>query len=259
MAFLTTFEYAERCFMTVGNLSNYKKRGKCRMTGDFYDDKDPLNKMFLEARALHQAKKEQGFNVERGNRWADAEKKPKDDRPKRSVGRPPKPPIQKNDPEKKEPNFGGFVPDDLPPNKKQLPPEPNRQQYSQSDDDDGGGLQVVKMKADIARINSVRELNQLKIQKQQGELIPTELVRPVIAQLAKSLASNFKSGADNLIVEISHRKKMTGAELADLRAILVGIVNDSISKSVKDSKKMSEHIARDYTSKTAQEADEDNE
>lgn len=241
MAFLSTVEFAERCNLSQGNLSNYKARGKCRMTGDFYDDKDPINSMFLAARDAIAAKKKLGIKTARGNRWKE---KPK----KKAVKE-----------KKTEPDFGGFVPDDLPPNKKQLPPEPNRQQYSQSDDDDGGGLQVVKMKADIARINSVRELNQLKIQKQQGELIPTELVRPVIAQLAKSLASNFKSGADNLIVEISHRKKMTGAELADLRAILVGIVNDSISKSVKDSKKMSEHIARDYTSKTAQETDEDNE
>jgi len=48
MAFKSKKEFADACGMSTGNLSNYIKRLKVVLSGEFIDDTNPINIVFLE-------------------------------------------------------------------------------------------------------------------------------------------------------------------------------------------------------------------
>lgn len=50
MALHLKADFAKLCGLTTGNLTNYIKRGKVLMSGDYVDDSVPINKDFLEKR-----------------------------------------------------------------------------------------------------------------------------------------------------------------------------------------------------------------
>lgn len=89
----------------------------------------------------------------------------------------------------------------------------------------------------------------LKEQKLMGEAIPTNLVKNVITVLSKSIVSSFKDGAENLLIQISKRKALTIDEVAELRGLLVNIINSANHKAVEDSKKNIKIIVQEYSSK----------
>jgi hypothetical protein len=50
MALHSKSDFAKLCGLTTGNLTNYIKRNKVLMSGDFIDDQEPINKDFLANR-----------------------------------------------------------------------------------------------------------------------------------------------------------------------------------------------------------------
>lgn len=205
MAYLTKQEFAQKCGLTVSNLGNYIKRDKVKLSGEFVDDTLQINRDFL-ARRKELLKKKQAKKV------------------------------------KKSSANGNGLPNFVEPDA----PEPDTTPPNIDDDDededdletaDKDGLYEQKMRAEIKRIKSVEELNRLKIQKQQGELIPSDLVKPLLSQLSLSISSGFKNAAEILITEISHKKKLTLEETADLRKRLINVTNDAVREGVLEAKR----------------------
>jgi len=216
MAYLSRKEFASKCGVSSSNLTNYIKRKKCVQSGDFFDDSIEPNKSFLAARKmLLETKKKQGK---------------KGELPKREPFKAPPKPIP-------EPPKG--LPFDEDDEDETTPPK--REAFDPNDD-----LASEKMRADILRIKSVEALNQLKIRKQQGELIPTDLVKPLISQLSMSLSSAFKSAGDIMITEISHKKKLSNADAADLRKRLTDVVNVAVKEAVSETKKGTRRLAESF-------------
>ena len=80
----------------------------------------------------------------------------------------------------------------------------------------------------------------------RGELIPVELVKPLFIQFSKSISASFSDAADAVITEIGHKKKMTRAEKAELRARFVEVNNTAVDEGVKDTVKNIKHIAEEF-------------
>jgi hypothetical protein len=207
--------------MKTGNLTNYIKRGKVVMSGELIDDSHPINAEFVRKRSKLLVKKaasaaEKGSTAE--------------------VPRPPGPKI--SDPE-------------LP-----ITDIPDLKDATDDDIDkiiqQSGGilsLENRKIAADIQRIETVRDLNLLKIQKEQGEIIPTELMSPIIAQFAMAITSSFRSAADNLLTEFAHKHKIDSESEAELRTKIVSITNEAVEKAVDESHRAVDRISTDYANK----------
>jgi hypothetical protein len=111
------------------------------------------------------------------------------------------------------------------------------------------GLNSERKRADIERIRTVTYLNQLKIAKQEGENIPTEMIMPLFAQFSHSMIGSFKNGMEAMLIEIGHRKKLTNAEMADLRKVLTATINRAAQDGVEDARKGTANIVDEYIEK----------
>lgn len=135
--------------------------------------------------------------------------------------------------------------------KKEKPPPPKFEDIPLADEEKEQfkDLSLRKKIADTVKTEKqVHEL-ELKIAKLQGEAVPIDLVKNVISQLSKSVISSFKDGADALLTEIAHSKKMTNAEHARLRGVLVDIVNGSMNNAIVTAKKDIGKLASEYSIK----------
>ena len=108
-------------------------------------------------------------------------------------------------------------------------------------------LQKLKTVVEIKQKESATKLNQIRLDKQQGELIPTELMKPIILQFSKAMSHGFKNAADEIIVEISHKKKMSASMTADLRKRLTELVNETIKTAVSTARKSAKNVAENFS------------
>ena len=107
-------------------------------------------------------------------------------------------------------------------------------------------LGIEKTKAEIRLKNSAEKLNQLKIAKQEGESIPTQLVFPIIAQMQMSTISAFKNGWETMLIELSHKHKLSNDEVAKLRSRMTGTINAAVKDAVKSAKMETKNIANTF-------------
>lgn len=94
--------------------------------------------------------------------------------------------------------------------------------------------------------NEIR-LQQMKIEKQKGELIPTQLVKDLIAQHSKSITVSFRNGAENFLMDITKKAGLTIEQVAELRGKLVEIINIAVNDSIDTSISGLENIVEEYT------------
>ena len=219
MSFHPRKQFADMTGLTPGNLSNYITRGKVILSGDFIDDTIPVNIEFIKRR------KELMLNKK-------TKRKPPAKTKTQKPDNPSKPNIQAPAVNLEAVDIPGA--DDF----KDVGEDPS--------------LQTQKTEADIERIKTVTELNRMRIAKQEGELLPTELMLPIIKQMAIGLTSAFKNAAETLIIEISHKKKLTADESADLRKRLTYVINSSVNDGVDEAKMNTDRIVTDFSkSRTA--------
>lgn len=95
------------------------------------------------------------------------------------------------------------------------------------------------------------ELAQMKIEKMQGMLMPTELVKSVFAQHSASITTSFKHGAEALLGEISKLKELTRNEYAELNGKLIVIINKAVNDAVGATTKNIKAIVAEYSEKKA--------
>lgn len=100
----------------------------------------------------------------------------------------------------------------------------------------------------LKRAKEIEKLD-VEIAKKKGEVIPSELVKPVFLQHNQSIVTEFKNSADEIIRIISKRKDLTVNEVAEITGELIGCINTSINKATKLSIKAVENIIKDFTDK----------
>jgi hypothetical protein len=125
-------------------------------------------------------------------------------------------------------------------------PQLKPQDYSSIDPTESNqgiyNIKIQKEQADLDKKLLDAERVRLVNAKMRGENVPTLMVKNLIAQLSKSFISNYKEAADRLLIEISHRKKLTITEEAEMKGLLVKIINESHDRAINEADKQLETI-----------------
>lgn len=96
-----------------------------------------------------------------------------------------------------------------------------------------------------------KEVEKLKIEieKKRGEVIPSELIKPVFTQHNTSLLTTFKNATDHILIEFAKIKDMNPQEIAQMRGIMTGAINEGIMAANASTEKQLENIISEYSEK----------
>jgi len=108
-------------------------------------------------------------------------------------------------------------------------------------------LDLRKKELDIAKTERETELLAMNLNKKSGVLIPTDLVKALFSQHAKSMTVSFYQAVENLLVDISKKAHLTAEDLSNLRGKLKEIVNSAVDNSVEESKKTLTTMLADFS------------
>ena len=211
MALHSKKDFAELCGLPTKNLATYIGRGKVVIgEGDLIDDKNSINKIFL-AQRKSKASEQQVINHIK------------------------KYPTAK---EKEDPA---------------IPPS--------SDDDEGdelGGRIHIAGKMDTAKAleklayfraeKTERETIRLDldIQKKRGEVIPSDMVKPIFVRHNQFILTNFKNATDDILARFAKYKELEPEYVAELRGEMIAVINRAVADSVKMSIESVEDIVNEY-------------
>lgn len=217
MALYKKKEFAVMCGLTGGNLSNYIARGHVLLSGDYIDDGIEKNQFFL--------KKWQEKSTGRVMEAEQLTERVKEEK----VEVPKIPNVQPvNDPRTRAPKI--------------VPPKGDKDSSYFDLDKERKMLDIQKQKLDI-------EKAQMALLKAHGQVIPTDLIKNLLAVHSKSITVSFKNACDALIIEISKKKGLDRNEVADIRKELITILNQAVTYSIALSKKDLKNIVQEYSIK----------
>jgi hypothetical protein len=93
------------------------------------------------------------------------------------------------------------------------------------------------------------EREEIEIQKKRGEVIPSDLLPPVILQHNQSFITTFKEVVDQILTDYTQIKQLTVEEVADMRGRMVDAINTGANKATEMTLKAITTIVKDYTDK----------
>lgn len=229
MAFYKQSELAKLLNKSQAHVTMAVKRGKILLSGEFVDDTVLENKIWIERQKANASAKIEVPKVEAPKVQAPkVESVPKvEPTPIVEAKKLKQPPLSKP----KQRILKDFVPTEV-------------ERTSESIAD----LDKAKKEAEIRYKESQTRLSELKEQKLRGENIPTDLVMNVIGMLGHSLQSNYKNGADQLMLEISSRTKMSAEMEAEFNGRLIDLINISHSDAIIEAKKSIKSIINESSS-----------
>lgn len=100
----------------------------------------------------------------------------------------------------------------------------------------------------LKREKEVEKL-QLDIQKKRGEVIPSELIPPVILQHNQSIITALKNEFDEWLRNHAKKYDLGVNEIAEIRSQAVGWINNGMSKATAISQRAIEGIVQEYAEK----------
>ena len=100
----------------------------------------------------------------------------------------------------------------------------------------------------LKREKEVEKLN-LDIQKKRGEVIPFELITPVLIQHNQSILTAYKNEFDEWLRNVAKRYGFTNTDLADARGQAATWMNDAMNKATDMSVSAIDGIVDDYAEK----------
>jgi hypothetical protein len=218
MALNKRTEFAEKCNLSPGNLSNYIARGKVILSGDYIDDSIDPNKSFLLKRQTEEYTGKRDIE-------------PVQELPPKSKKEPSK---------KKELQIKDPV--------KVVPPVPNvgeSQKFQQKRQLFDVDLDQKMLDLETSKENL--ELIKLKKEKIQGVVIPTDQAKIVVIQLSKSFTVAFSNASDDILTQMSKKKGFSAEEVADLRGSFRKIINSAVNEAVDSAKKQIKNIVSEYS------------
>lgn len=216
MALYKKSQLAELLGKKTAWVSTYVRRGKLTMRGDWIDDTIEENSRFIE-------------------KWL-AKKVETDNDLSLNIPKTPKPEQKKYpDPEVPLERVNNIPPQELP---------------------NFNSLERIKDATEIRRKESVIALNELRARKMRGELLPADIVMNLFIMLAQQFQSNYKNGANHMIMEISHKAKLPAEVTSEMRTLLTSTINNSHKSAVSQTKKQLETLIADLTEQSNAETDE---
>lgn len=216
MALHTKKQFSDLCGIATNNLSVQIARGKVVLTGDFIDDAIDKNRAFLEKRI---SKKTIASEIA---------------------------PIPKIQPVDSVINNISKVTDQQPGSttqdqKFELVSPDEKQSYTESERQ-LKYLDTVKRKAEIEKLY-------LDVAKKKGEVIPSELVKPVFLQHNQSIVTEFKNVADDIVRMFAKKKSLTVNEVAEITGELTSSINNAVNKATATTINSVDSIVNDFAEK----------
>lgn len=215
MAILTKKEVSERSGVELKNIHNYIKRGKLILNPHGMVDTDnAVNRAFLMRHSEKVARKAKHnvndqHNIELEYLRQDGIIDP----------------VIKDEPAPKIfDEKGNEIPD-----------------YAQSE-------QKLKYLDTLKREREVQKLD-IEIAKKRGEVIPSELIPPVILQHNQSIITSFKNEFEDWLRVHAKKYDMTQSDVAEVRAESVSWINRAMDKAIKASILSVEGIVKNYQEK----------
>lgn len=209
MALYTMKEFADLCGLSLANLSTYKSRSKIELTDGKVDDQKDINASFLK----HQLSKKGKLSTE-------------------------------NSVKNTETTDNSVT-------SQQILTSKRNKSASAGTEESGNGslhqLNIKKKALEIEKISEETELLKKKNEKMEGELIPTGMVSSLLQLHFSSVSSQFKNSIENILTEWTKRKDFSREELAELRGQMTGELNNSITKSVKESQRNLNKVLEEFS------------
>lgn len=89
----------------------------------------------------------------------------------------------------------------------------------------------------------------IEIAKKKGEVIPSDLLPPVIVQHNQAFITSFRNVVDQILTDYTQIKDFSPDEIAEMRARLLEVINKGANDALTMSLKSIENIVKDYTEK----------
>lgn len=207
MAMVKQWEFAKMCGKTPAHVSTYIRRGKIVKSGAWIDTTFEVNKLLME-----HWQREEGIL-------------PKDQTSNKDSQIPD---IQKipDIPQIPEIDFG-----------KPKPVAPNKPNVDPGDPTSGSYQLDRKIKEAELESKEIKIRQSLfEESKSRGDFIPVDSVKTVVSILGTSFQNAYKNGANQLMLDISHRLKMTPEIEGEFKGKLITLINSSHSAAIATAK-----------------------
>lgn len=214
MALLSKKEIAELFGVPTNQISVYIKRaldkGAINLTGELLDDAKPDNKFWLDKYI--------------------SKKKVKD------------PAVQKADQAKVKTEK--LKPDDsTEPN----PKATSKKEKTKPATNNYHQLEAEKSAAQKEKIELESEKLRITIRKLRGEVLPTDVIKPLILQQNQSILSESKNTIADIIRIIGKKKSLTATEKAEITTQYISALNEMIKKATAITVKSLNSIINEYS------------
>ena len=100
----------------------------------------------------------------------------------------------------------------------------------------------------IKRTKEIEKL-QIEIQKKKGEVVPVELIKPVILQHNQSILTEFKNAGDEILRIMSKKYSFSVEDLAFCKGEFVKTINNSMGKAIYATTKSIDSIIQNHIEK----------
>jgi len=110
-------------------------------------------------------------------------------------------------------------------------------------------LKQIKEKREIEYKETQIALNEIKRQKLEAELVPTDLIRSLFARNAKSITTAFHQELDTYITRLQARLKLSSEEVSKMRKEVIETTNKAIEDATSQSKDDLKKIVEEYSNK----------
>lgn len=105
-------------------------------------------------------------------------------------------------------------------------------------------LDTIKRSREIAKL-------EIEIAKRRGEVVPAELMKPIVLQHNQSMAVEFKNAIDEFIRIFSKRKVLNVEEIAEIKGESVIAINGAVKRATDATVKSILSVIINHTDKKA--------
>lgn len=108
-------------------------------------------------------------------------------------------------------------------------------------------LESTKKTTEIKKMEREIQLQEMKMRKLTGEVIPTAAVKALFAQHFKSVTMTIKNSSDLMLMDLGKKLRLNRNELAEIRNAITVMINKAISDGIDESKKIVPSIVAEYS------------
>lgn len=132
------------------------------------------------------------------------------------------------------------------------PPKGKKEAAIRDLDDEVKKVKAITMQLEVNKLvmqeQSIRR-NQIEIEKKEGQLIPTELIKALFLTHSKSITMTFKEGMEKIVDLFTIKYKLSQADAANMRKTMVEAINKGVDNAVSNTRGSLKKIITDYSEK----------